>query len=49
MSDPKKLIPLHDGYRRLKSLQVAQLAYDVIVHFDVCGCAGKQEPETPCP
>ena len=28
-----KLIPLHGGYRKLKSFQVAQLAYDVTVRF----------------
>lgn len=33
MSDPEKLIPLHGGYRKLKSFQVAQLAYDVTVRF----------------
>src|SRR2546430_15458101 len=33
MSDPDKLIPLHGGYRKLKSFQVAQLAYDVTVRF----------------
>src|SRR5690349_23291483 len=27
------LIPLHGGYRKLKSFQVAQLAYDVTVCF----------------
>ena len=27
------LIPEHGGYRRLKSFQVAQLAYDVTVRF----------------
>jgi four helix bundle suffix protein len=30
MSD-ESLIPLHGGYRKLKSFQVAQLAYDVTV------------------
>ena len=30
---PQKLIPLHGGYRKLKSFQVAQLAYDVTVRF----------------
>ena len=30
---PEKLIPLHGGYRHLKSFQVAQLAYDVTVRF----------------
>src|SRR5678816_4930023 len=33
MSEPEKLIPLHGGYRQLKSFQVAQLAYDVTVRF----------------
>ncbi|MEQ2009443.1 MAG: four helix bundle suffix domain-containing protein [Limisphaerales bacterium] len=33
MSEPEKLIPLHGGYRKLKSFQVAQLAYDVTVRF----------------
>ena len=40
MPDPKNsnskaesLIPLHGGYRRLRSFQVAQLAYDVTVRF----------------
>ena len=28
-----KLIPLHGGYRKLKSFQVAQLVYDVTVRF----------------
>src|SRR5207247_1519777 len=32
MSD-EKLIPLHGGYRKLKSFQVAQLVYDVTVRF----------------
>ena len=32
MSD-ETLIPLHGGYRKLKSFQVAQLAYDVTVRF----------------
>jgi len=31
--EPEKLIPLHGGYRKLKSFQVAQLAYDVTVRF----------------
>ncbi|MBA4147707.1 MAG: four helix bundle protein [Verrucomicrobia bacterium] len=35
MGEPEKLIPLHGGYRKLKSFQVAQLAYDVTVRF--CG------------
>jgi len=29
----KNLIPLHGGYRKLKSFQVAQLVYDVTVRF----------------
>lgn len=29
----EKLIPVHGGYRKLKSFQVAQLAYDVTVRF----------------
>jgi len=29
----ENLIPLHGGYRKLKSFQVAQLAYDVTVRF----------------
>lgn len=33
MSKPEKLIPPHGGYRKLKSFQVAQLAYDVTVRF----------------
>ncbi|MCE9609730.1 MAG: four helix bundle suffix domain-containing protein [Chthoniobacter sp.] len=33
MSEPEKLIPKHGGYRKLKSFQVAQLAYDVTVRF----------------
>ena len=33
MSEPEKLIPLHGGYRKLKSFQVAQLSYDVTVRF----------------
>lgn len=33
MNKPEKLIPLHGGYRKLKSFQVAQLAYDVTVRF----------------
>src|SRR5260370_42433319 len=33
MAEPEKLIPRHGGYRRLKSFQVAQLAYDVTVRF----------------
>src|SRR3954452_1810054 len=33
MSRPDELIPLHGGYRNLKSFQVAQLAYDVTARF----------------
>ncbi len=33
MNEPEKLIPLHGGYRKLKSFQVAQLTYDVTVRF----------------
>lgn len=33
MNDHEPLIPKHGGYRRLKSFQVAQLAYDVTVRF----------------
>jgi four helix bundle suffix protein len=33
MREPEKLIPPHGGYRKLKSFQVAQLAYDVTVRF----------------
>lgn len=33
MAEPEKLIPKHGGYRRLKSFQVSQLAYDVTVRF----------------
>lgn len=32
-SEPEKIIPPHGGYRKLKSFQVAQLAYDVTVRF----------------
>ena len=35
MAEPERLIPLHGGYRRLKSFQVAELVYDVTVRF--CG------------
>src|SRR3974377_2408769 len=31
--EPEKLIPLHGGYRKLKSFQIAQLVYDVTVRF----------------
>ena len=30
---PEPLIPLHGGYRKLKSFQIAQLAFDVTVRF----------------
>src|SRR3982751_2473094 len=33
MSEPEKLIPLHGGYRKLKSFQVSQLIYDLTVRF----------------
>ena len=33
MNEPEKLIPLHGGYRHLKSFQVAQLAYGVTARF----------------
>jgi four helix bundle suffix protein len=33
MTEPEKLIPLHGGYRKLKSFQPAQLVYDVTVRF----------------
>ena len=33
MGELEKLIPPHGGYRKLKSFQVAQLAYDVTVRF----------------
>jgi len=32
-ADGRQLIPKHGGYRKLKSFQVAQLAYDVTVVF----------------
>src|SRR5258708_38809627 len=35
MNEPEKLVSLHGGYRKLKSFQVAQLAYDVTARF--CG------------
>src|SRR5467141_864839 len=35
MTELEKLIPLHGGYRKLKSFQVAQVVYDVTVRF--CG------------
>mgnify|MGYP001809719239 CR=1 FL=1 len=31
--NPEPLIPKHGGYRNLKSLQLAQLVYDVTVRF----------------
>ncbi len=33
MTEPKELIPVHGGYRKLKSFQVAELVYDVTVRF----------------
>jgi four helix bundle suffix protein len=33
VTESEKLIPLHGGYRKLKSFQVAQLTYDVTVRF----------------
>jgi four helix bundle suffix protein len=33
LNEPGKLIPLHGGYRKLKSFQVAQLVYDVTARF----------------
>jgi four helix bundle suffix protein len=33
MSYDNKLIPTHGGYRKLKSFQIAQLAFDVTVRF----------------
>jgi four helix bundle suffix protein len=33
MNAKESLIPLHGGYRKLKSFQVAQLVYDVTVRF----------------
>ncbi len=33
MDERERLVPAHGGYRRLKSFQVAQLAYDVTVRF----------------
>ena len=32
-TDPESLLPPHGGYRKLKSFQVAQLAFDVTVRF----------------
>lgn len=33
MAEPEPLIPKHGGYRKLKSFKIAQLVYDVTVHF----------------
>ena len=33
MADQEPLIPKHDGYRKLKSFQIAQLVYDITVRF----------------
>ena len=33
MAERERLIPLHGGYRRLKSFQIGQLIYDVAVRF----------------
>jgi four helix bundle suffix protein len=33
MQQPESLLPMHGGYRRLKSFQMAQLVYDVTVRF----------------
>ena len=33
MPDREPLLPKHGGYRKLKSFQIAQLAYDVTVRF----------------
>ena len=33
MTNPEPLIPLHGGYKNLKSFQIAQLIYDVTVRF----------------
>jgi four helix bundle suffix protein len=33
LSQSEKLIPLHGGYRKLKSFQIAQLVYDVTARF----------------
>jgi hypothetical protein len=32
-ANPGGLIPLHGGYRKLKSFRVAELVYDVTVRF----------------
>src|SRR5664280_990498 len=42
-SERESLIPLHGGYRKLKSFQVAQLAYDVTVRF----CERYIDPPSP--
>jgi four helix bundle suffix protein len=41
---PDKLIPLHGGYRKLKSFQIAQLVYDVTVRF--CDCYVEKRSRT---
>jgi four helix bundle suffix protein len=33
MTETEELIPLHGGYRKLKSFQIAQLVYDITVRF----------------
>lgn len=33
LREPESLIPVHGGYRHLKSFQIAQLAFDVTVRF----------------
>ena len=43
MKESGKLIPLHGGYRKLKSFQVAQLVYDVTVRF----CDRYLDPPSP--
>jgi hypothetical protein len=32
-AEEEKLISVHEGYRKLKSFQIAQLVYDVTVRF----------------
>jgi len=44
MNDLQPLIPSHGGYRKLKSFQVAQLAFDVTVHF--CDCFVEKRSRT---
>ncbi len=44
MNDLHPLIPSHGGYRKLKSFQVAQLAFDVTVHF--CDCFVEKRSRT---